>query len=490
MKYAQGHETRSEIDLRVGLTWTVFQSKFLNKIVPKNMNVNQRFSYGPCLFPTLYFCVQKAFEIIKFQSKRYWRIVLKLLDENNNEIEVEHVTQFKSYQEANQILKKIRGTVILDSRTTIENVISKPKPLNTTQMLKLSSLNLSMNSTETASTAQHLYEEGYISYPRSEGCSYSKNMMSSLKSTVNSLAKREGGRLTQNCKNLLKDGFNYDASDDEDNDENHPPITPVDIFKNHKKIFPKDKNKFNLYVFITNYFLASLSSDCTYAETTSIFTVNSENFKYVDSVITSEGFLKYYEEPKSQITNIQKQSYNLPVGSKMGIKEMRIEELTEIPPDYLSEAELIELMEKHGIGTDGTIPKTIRNLKFRKYLEVPKKKKGDNSERIKPTLLGLSLAIGYLSIDPELIEPKIRKFIENCNQKVSTSELKKDTVMDIVYHIFSEKLENFSHKIQKKFIPVIKRLLNKANKYELPTFDIGDKQKVRTFITQSPSYIS
>jgi DNA topoisomerase III len=40
------------------------------------------------------------------------------------------------------------------------------------------------------------------------------------------------------------------------------------------------------------------------------------------------------------------------------------------PPEYLTEAELVTLMEKHGIGTDGSISRHIEKINTCKYVEV------------------------------------------------------------------------------------------------------------------------
>ena len=72
--------------------------------------------------------------------------------------------------------------------------------------------------------------------------------------------------------------------------------------------------------------------------------------------------------------------------------QVKLVEKQTSPPDYLTESELISLMEKHGIGTDASIPVHINNICERNYVTII------GGRRLQPTNLGIVLVHGYQKV--------------------------------------------------------------------------------------------
>eukprot|EP00123_Amoebidium_parasiticum_P003078 comp14376_c1_seq1/m.10456 comp14376_c1_seq1/g.10456 ORF comp14376_c1_seq1/g.10456 comp14376_c1_seq1/m.10456 type:complete len:176 (-) comp14376_c1_seq1:306-833(-) len=98
----------------------------------------------------------------------------------------------------------------------------------------------------------------------------------------------------------------------------------------------------------------------------------------------------------------------LATNMECAVQGVQLVEGTTGPPDYLTEAELIGLMERHGIGTDASIPVHMANIVERNYVQVL-----GSSRQLRPTNLGIVLIHGYYRIDPDLCLPTMRSAVES-----------------------------------------------------------------------------
>ena len=127
-----------------------------------------------------------------------------------------------------------------------------------------------------------------------------------------------------------------------------------------------------------------------------------------------------------------------PVWASLDVKEKMT-----TPPGYLTEAELIGMMEKYGIGTDASIPTHIENIQKRNYVRL------ETGRRLLPNKLGLVLVQGYHQIDSGLVLPKVRSDIEGQCNRIAKGEMDKDEVVKKAIEMFEDKFQFFVKNINK-----------------------------------------
>ena len=378
----------------------------------------------------------------------------------------------------------------------------RPIPLNTVALLKACSKVLGIGPHSAMQIAERLYLSGYLSYPRTESTAYPKSF--DIHGMLQQ--QTSDARWGNYVKQLLAtgDGGNIKARGGVDVGD-HPPITPCKSARDGGGgELMGDMGR--VYEFVVRHCIASVSPDAVWKSTKVQFLVpnlimekkgettndegsgggnNNTNNNNYDSKGTftlqgkemvSPGFLsvllhKQYgdddegegedDEEEGVIPEFIKDEV-IPLvaptskneSSKVSVTaaaasggmvraSLNIKERMTTAPGYLTESELIGKMEKHGIGTDASIPTHIQNIQNRNYCTL------ESGRRLVPSKLGLVLVQGYHLIDSSLVLPQIRSDIEDQCTKIAKGFAGRDDVVSQAITLFREKFNNFRTCIDK-----------------------------------------
>lgn len=164
-----------------------------------------------------------------------------------------------------------------------------------------------------------------------------------------------------------------------------------------------------------------------------------EKFTISSKRVVDPGFTEVM--PWQAVTESEAPLDQFSKGTKLPLKTATLDERQTSPPGYLTESELISLMEKYGIGTDASIPVHITNISQRNYVTV-----GTNRTLI-PTKLGISLIRGYQHVDPELIQPNMRAEVETQLNLIAKGQADFNVVKEHVLSMFRLKFVYFVENI-------------------------------------------
>lgn len=351
MDLVTSQQARQVVDLYVGYKISPILWKYLYN------NKENTLSAGRCQTPALRLVYDNYIEIKNAESEFIYKtrgtffpknIVFQLnkdfIDEKQVETFLEASCEFQHKLHLNSPKESIR---------------SAPKPYNTSCLLQSASSSLSMSPKETMNLCQILYQEGLITYMRTDSQKYAIPFIEkSVKYIENHFGKDTIG--------------NTDKITLQDSKDPHEAIRIINV--DRPTINSENRRMCSLYKLIWKNTIESLMCDAVYMNTEARISAPQDlHYSYVVEVPKILGWKKV--EEKTDITCEQNGGsglllYMQSLGTQT-LKYTKIESTVNLKQKHLhySEAGLIKQLEKMGIGRPSTFASLVETIKDRKYIQ-------------------------------------------------------------------------------------------------------------------------
>jgi DNA topoisomerase-1 len=301
--------------------------------------------------------VEREREIEKFVPEASYRVVGEFKTADGSFFKAKLPANFDSREQAEEFLKSC-----VSAHFKVEDLSTKPAkkspaaPFTTSTLQQEASRKLYFPVAKTMMVAQRLYEEGLITYMRTDSVNLSGD---AIKAAQQEISDTYGPEFSKPRNFSTKSKGAQEA---------HEAIRPTNLAT---RSISADHDKSRLYDLIWKRTIASQMSDAR-LERTNVRIGNDKNEKVFTAngeVITFEGFLKVYLEGKDN--DDEEQAGMLPklsLNESLQSEEIRATQRYTKPPYRFTEASLVRQLEELGIGRPSTYAPTISTIQKREYV--------------------------------------------------------------------------------------------------------------------------
>lgn len=428
---AAAGEARQRIDLRWGASLT----RYLTLVAERNDGI---ISVGRVQTPTLKIVVDREREIQGFDPDPYWEIYTTFTKPATTQ---DFDAQFYYYDEddtqTERVWDETRATRIetsisnamkatVDSVETTTRSDNPPIPFNTTEFIKAANA-IDFDAEPAMDIAESLYDEGYITYPRTDNTVYADDM--DTDSILESLSGIK--QLHDDADSILsQDTLSPTEGDDETTD--HPPIHPTTTTPSQNAV---SDDEWEIYELVARRFLATFAAAATWERERIDITVDEHRHKTSGKKLVDPGYHAVYPYFDTDESNVP----DLTEGDVLQVKRVEREDKETQPPNRYGQSRLIEKMESEGLGTKSTRHRTIEKLFDRGYL---------HGSPPKPTELAMVVIDTIESNAPDIASTEMTSQLEDDMAAIADGEKGYMTVTNnskqVLTDVFESLMENKS----------------------------------------------
>ena len=321
--------------------------------------VKGKLSAGRVQSVALKLITEREREIRGFETTPFYKVaaIFDVKNENGRmvELKADLPTRYDSEGDAQAFLERCKAAAFSITNIAVRPTKRKPTaPFTTSTLQQEASRKLGYSVKRTMTNAQRLYEQGFITYMRTDSVTLSETALGNIADVI---TKDYGAKYlsTRQYKNKKSNA-----------QEAHEAIRPSYA---DKRVVTQDHDQQKLYDLIWKRTVASQMTEAELEKTTvdiGISTIGDATFKAKGEVLIFDGFLKVYLASKDDDEDDDEDAKGilppLTLGQQLDLNEMGATERFTRPPARFTEAGLVKKLEELGIGRPSTYAPTISRI--------------------------------------------------------------------------------------------------------------------------------
>ncbi|WP_298913505.1 type I DNA topoisomerase [uncultured Roseobacter sp.] len=324
---------------------------------------------------TLRLIVEREMEIEAFRNREYWSVKAILATPRGKEFEARLTVlagkKLDKFDIENATQAEMAVQAISSRDLSVKSVEAKPAnrnpsaPFMTSTLQQEASRKFGMGARQTMSTAQRLYEAGYITYMRTDGIDMAPEAVQAARDAIQTLYGKEYVPSSPRMyKNKAKNA-----------QEAHECVRPTDMMTKAEDLKTSDADQRKLYDLIWKRTLAC-QMEAARMERTTVDLASADGqveLRATGQVVLFDGFLRVYEEGRDDVVDEDdKRLPQIDAGDAMDKRSVTPEQHFTQPPPRYTEATLVKKMEELGIGRPSTYASIVTTIQDREYVRKDK----------------------------------------------------------------------------------------------------------------------
>ena len=373
--------------------------------------------------------VERENEIKAFKPEEYWEIFVDLLGSENKDHKFTATLvkqEVKNKETADGILSNLEKSDYKVQDIKKREVKKKAfPPFTTSTMTQAAARMFGWSAKKTMSAAQKLYEEGLITYHRTDSLNLSVDAVNSARKFIES----EYG------KDYLPEKAIIYKTNSKSAQEAHEAIRVTDVNRTQSTV-DSEYGEGRLYDLIRRRFLACQMAQAIYSETTIDVeaSLKGQDLKYLlrasGQIMKFDGWRKLFNQDREVVILPE-----VVKDEKLTKEKVWGDQKFTLPPARFNEASLIKTLEKLGIGRPSTYAPIISTIQARSYVEKAEGK-------FFPTTIGFAVTEFLTKNFPNELEYGFTAEMEEDLDRIAEGKIKWEVEMAKFWKPFSKKLES------------------------------------------------